>query len=331
MITSARLRSAAVALAMALVLGGCGGEGENTATTTSTTAASDTAGSDVKANDAPVVELLEAGAEPRRKLRLALVEGATVRAALTLKLGFELEADGKPLPSNAVPPIRVDLGATVNDVEEDGDASVGFAYERIDVVDDGTADKAVIDQIRKSGLDKLANLTGKTTITPRGVAVDSSVELPKDLPPALEQLVDQLSQQTGSLTVPFPEEAVGTGARWRATTSVDVGGIKAKLVLTYRLRQLEGDQYVLDVSYEQTAGRQKAKFPGLPEGTEVDLQDLLVKGTGEIAGNVASVFPTRSSLVAKGTVNMNVRSAQQQGKLVQRLSLDVRFETLPAS
>lgn len=333
MTKSPALRRACLALALALALAGCGGDSKNGAETTSTTDASGAtggAGTDAPAGDAPVVTLLEAGAKPQKKLRLALVKGATLRAALTLKFGIKLEVDGKPVPSNVIPPIRVDLGATINDIKDNGNAEVGFSYERIDVVDDGTADKAVIDQIRASGLDKLANLTGKTTITPRGVAVDSSLDIPEDLPPALKQVVDQLSQQTGSLTVPFPEEAVGTGGKWKVTTSAAVGGIKAKLVLTYVLRQIDGDQFVLDVAYEQTAGRQQAEFPGLPEGTAVELRNLLVKGKGEITGNVAAIFPVRSTLSAAGTVNMDVKSETEQGKLVQRLNLDVNFETLPA-
>lgn len=328
------LRPAAVACALALLATGCGGDDDESATGSSTTTAADSparGGTAGLETNTPVVKLLDAGADPQKKLRLALVKGATLRASLILKFGFELEAQGKPLPSNAIPPIRVDLGATVNDIEENGDAEVGFSYERIDVVDDGTVDKAVIEQVRNSGLDKLANVTGTTTISPRGVAVDSELDVPEDLPPALKQVVDQLSQQTGSLTVPFPEEAVGNGAKWQATTNVDVGGIDAKLVLTYGLRQLQGDQYTLDVSYEQTADRQKTDFPGVPEGTEVELQDLLVKGTGEISGNVAAVFPTRSNLSAAGTVNMEVTSEQEKGKLLQRLTLDVKFETLPSA
>ena len=333
MTKSPAVRAAYLAIALAIVLAGCGGDSDKAANTPSTTGASGATGgtgTEVETGDTPVVTLLDAGEEPQKKLRLALVKGATLRAALTLKFGFNLEVDGKPVPSNVIPPIRVDLGATINDIKDNGDAEVGFSYERIDVVDDGSAEKVVIDQVRASGLDKLANLSGKTTITPRGVAVDSSLDIPDDLPPALKQVVDQLSQQTGSLTVPFPEEAVGVGAKWKVTTSAELGGIKAKLVLTYGLREIDGDQFVLDVAYEQTAGRQQAEFPGVPEGTDVELRNLSVKGKGEITGNVAAVFPVRSSLSAAGTVDMDVKSEKEEGKLVQRLNLDVNFETLPA-
>ncbi|MEO7836642.1 MAG: hypothetical protein ABIS21_03245 [Acidimicrobiales bacterium] len=323
-----------LSLAIALGVAGCGGGGgggEKAAgpTSTSTTPGGTGAATKTGHTSPPLVTLTEPGAEPRKRLRLALVEGSTLRAALTLKFGIELEADGKALPSTAVPALRVDLSATVAEVMDNGDARVGFAYERIEVVDDGTAAKEVIEQIRASGIDKLADVKGETTINPRGVAVDGSIDLPKDLPPALEQVVNQLSQQTGSLTVAFPEEAVGQGARWSATTDVDAGGIRAKLVLTYVLRELAGDGYVLDVSYDQSAGRQDADFPGLPAGTKVELQDLQLNGKGEITGNVASVFPIRSTLSAAGTAKLNVASETEKGKLLQRLAIDVMFETLP--
>lgn len=335
--TAPTLRSAALTLTLALVLAlgaaGCGGDGDKSASPTTSTTASDASkpgpGTKVKADQTPVVKLADAGAEPRRKLRLALVKGSKLRAALTLKFGIQLEAEGKPLPSNVIPPIRVDLTTTVTEVRANGDARIAFGYERIEVVDDGTAEKAVIDQVRASGIDKLANVKGETTITPRGVSVDSSIDVPDDLPPTLKQVVDQLSQQTGNLTVPFPEEAVGVGAKWNATTSTKAGGVKTKLVLAYGLRQLDGDQYVLDLSYEQTAEPQKADFPGLPAGTTVQLQDLLIKGKGDLAGMLASPFPARSALLAAGTVNLDVISAKEKGKLLQRLNLDVKFETLP--
>lgn len=335
--TKRLLGSAAIALVVALGTAGCGGGGDDddskpAAPLTSTTAGGDSrAGSGDKAtpDQAPVVTLIDAGAEPRKPLRLALVQGSKLRAALTLKFGIQLEADGKPLPSNAIPPIRVDLATTVTEVRSNGDARVAFAYERIEVVDDGTAEKAVVEQVRASGIDKLANVKGETTITPRGLSVDNSIDVPEDLPPTLKQVVDQLSQQTGNLTVPFPEEAVGTGATWSATTTTTVGGVKAKLVLAYGLRELKGDQYALDVSYEQTADPQKAEFPGVPPGTTVQLKDLLIKGKGDLAGTLASAFPTRSALLANGEVNLDITSEKEKGKLLQRLTIDVKFEALP--
>ena len=320
-------RWAAVGLALAALAGACSDDDAAEAPTTPAGATSTTA--DPDGGRVPTVNLLEAGAEPRRQLRLALVEGTVIRASLTVKFGLQLESQGKPLPATPIPPVRVDLGARVDKVSENGNATVGFGFERIDVVDDGSAPPDVVEQVRRSGIDRLTALRGATTITRRGVPVEHSLQVPEDLPRNLEQVVDQLSQQTASLTVPFPAEAVGPGARWRATSDLETGTIATRLVLSYVLRQAEGDRYVLDVAYEQTAPRQKAELPNLPAGTEVEIRDFLVSGKGEVNGTLASVFPSRSTLAATGTINMDVRSRTERGTLVQRLSLDVTFDTLP--
>ena len=48
----------------------------------------------------------------------------------------------------------------------------------------------------------------------------------------LERMLDDFAAQSSNLSVLMPEQAVGVGARWQATSSITVGGITSDVVAT---------------------------------------------------------------------------------------------------
>ena len=307
--------------------GGGGGDESADPTTTSTTAESTTTTTAPTEIERASITLEEPGAEPRQALRLQLEEGDTSEALMTMAMSTTMEADGEPLPGGDIPPIQITIRSEVTEVDDEADTiTTRFSYADADIVDDGTVDPQTAEAMRQ-GLSVLDQLSGTTTINSRGEPLSSELDVPDDVDPTSRQLLEQVSQQVETLTVPLPEEEVGVGAVWRAETTSDLGGIETVLGVTYELKELDGTRYVLAVDYEQTASSQEADFEGAPEDAVVTVDEYLVTGAGELIGDLTGLLPASSTMVAGGDVVMHLENDTESVELRQRLDFDISLES----
>ncbi|MBK9031494.1 MAG: hypothetical protein IPL61_09190 [Myxococcales bacterium] len=96
-----------------------------------------------------------------------------------------------------------------------------------------------------------------------------------------ELATDELVQRWLALAVPWPDEPIGPGARWRVVTLLRVGGAYFKQTATYKLAAVEGDRHTVEVDLTRLAERQLLDVPGLPAGATAELIGIVrsVKGT----------------------------------------------------
>lgn len=324
---SRTLRAAILAVAAVLAAACGGGGGDEGAAATTTTASPGTTTTAPPAEEAAIT-VEDPGAEPRQALRLQLREGDASEATMTMTMSTSMEANGQPVPAGAIPPIQITIRSEVVEIDDEaGTISTRFSYPRADIVDDGPVDPQTA-QAMRSGLSVLEGLSGTATLTPRGKSVSSEFDVPDDVDPNSRQMLEQVSQQVETLTVPLPEEEVGVGAIWRVETSSSLGGIETVLQITYELRELEGTRYVLGVTYEQTAPPQEAELDGAPAGAVATVQEYLVTGGGEISGDLAQILPASSTMAAGGDVVLQLDDGSERVELRQRLDFDIGLESV---
>lgn len=276
----------------------------------------------------PKVSLLAAGSEPRAALRMSLSAGTVVEGDLVSSQSFEQTVDGKPGATASLPPFRFTVSTTVESIGADGNADVTYTYGDVQVVDDGSVSDATREQL-ETALQPLTKISGRATVTPRNEYLDSSVSGTESLPAETAQVVDQLGQQSSSLAVPFPVEAVGVGARWRATTALETSGIRARQQYEYTLRARDGNDVTLDIKYVQTAPRQRAELPGAPASAKVRVTKWRVTGSGTSTIDLATPFPVEAQTHAAGTQEFSVRYGGESGTLSQKLTVDVTASSTP--
>ena len=222
------------------------------------------------------------------------------------------------------PAIQITIGSEVTEVDDQGDTiTTRFSYAGADILDDGTLDPQTAQAMRE-GLSVLDQLSGTATINSRGESVSSDFDIPDDLDPTSRQLLEQVSQQVETLTVPLPAEEVGVGAIWRAETTSSLGGIDTLLQVTYELKELDGTRYDLAVGYEQTAPPQEADFPAEAVAT---VEEYLVTGAGELIGDLGEILPASSTMAAGGDVVMHLEDDTGSMELRQRLDFEIRLES----
>lgn len=219
----------------ALVVGACSGSDELTLEPVT-----DEAGFTVTVEDI--------GAEPRQVLRIASEVGTTQAVTQTQDIGMDIEAAGQS-QSMQNPTTEIDITYVVSGV--DGDRiEVEGTYDEVRVLETAGADAATVAATRET----MAAFDGASflgTYTDRGSVIgiefsglDAGGALGEPFGAMFDQLIDSLSESAESLSVPFPVEAVGVGARWTVESSAELGGLPFEQTSTVEITELDGDRVV---------------------------------------------------------------------------------------
>lgn len=231
--------------------------------------------------DPALVEVLDPGTGERRVLTLAV----EARDETSTRLRFS-QRISRDQASTEVPPITVPITSTVTAVEgEGGDATITATQAYGEPTVDATGlDDADVAGVRRA-LAALGGATSTLVVRPDGTTVrtDDGGVATRAVDGQLRELVPVL-----------PSEAVGAGARWTATTVEQVDGATVDQVATYSLAQLDGDDYRLEVTAEQTYRA------GDVEGVRVQSGRATVSAT--LTGSLGRLLPTS----ATGTTSTQV-------------------------
>lgn len=263
-------------------------------------------------------KLLEAGSAPRRVLRLTAAVGAERRATMRMIMKLAQTIDGKAGPTIETPPI--DMGMVIRVDQIEGDEIEGtFRYDSVNVVDDGSADPALVQGLKQSGIDKLTTVSGTLRMTTRGQLLDASISKPADFPPAIGQFLDQLEPQLQNMTVPFPKEAIGPGARWSVETDLTLGGIRLNNEYIYDLLEVTGDLYKLKLTVKQTAPAQTADL----QGVKARITSFATTGEGTTTGRLNELLPVAFTTHAVGDQVFEFDQGGKTSKLSQNIDMTV--------
>lgn len=176
--------------------------------------------------------------------------------------------------------------------------------------------------------DQISKLKGSHiayAVAPDGAGSDFRVELPKGADPALENIVSSLAETMATLTVPFPDKPVGTGAYWMVTSRETLAGID---VVAYRLVKVEsiaGDTLTLSVGTKRYAASDKIDVPGLPaDMKDVSLASFDASSDGTLQVQKDTPFPISASLTQ--TLMAPLTSPKMQGKPVAGLRAQTKLD-----
>jgi hypothetical protein len=274
------------------------------------------------------VTLKSPGAAPRSPLRLTLASGSTTGATMEFSESVDQSLNGTPTNSVHLPPIRFVLHTKLASVAANGSAPIDYSYSDVSVVDDGSVSAAQRTQL-ESALAPITALAGSGTLTSRNQLLDSKLTGTEKLDPSVAQLTDQFSDQVGAVTVPFPREAVGVGAKWRGVSTLRVSGINTTQTYDYTLRSRDGNVAVFDFTYTQTAPHQPVTLPGVPKNAKLTISRYRISGSGSITVDLTQPLPAMGTTHASGTQAFLLRAQGEHGTLTQKVTAGVDVSSAP--
>lgn len=238
--------------------------------------------------DPPEVELIDAGAEPRQRLRLRPPRDCVARTTQDQELTQTVDVGRGPQPSTNR--VQYDLTSRCTKVT---DERIEFTttYDDVRVVGGGAPGDTLLDAV--------TGLVLTTTIDHRGNVLH--VEVPpletSDASGLTQQILDGLGDQLHQTATPFPEEAVGVGARWRVASERRSNGIPSTAVTEFRLVSIDGTRVEASLSSRLTfvRGEFQLETPMGPTGAEVLSGELA--GSGTVVWDLEGVATTSDQTV----------------------------------
>ncbi|HSF72946.1 MAG TPA: DUF6263 family protein [Microcoleus sp.] len=277
----------------------------------------------------PQVELLNPGVEPRQELRLKPAIDVKETTVMTVKIDMEISASGRSSPGAKIPVSVMTFETKVTKIDPNGDIHYEFAYTNSDIAGDtGNMPPAVRDAMR-SALKSMVGVKGSFIMDNRGFHKGGDFILPEGADNNLKQMVGQMSQSLEQLASPLPAEAVGTGAKWRVSSSSDFSGMNVNDIATYELDSWQDGVLSLNVSIEQQANPQNITSPQLPAGSTLTLKSFSSQGRGKVTGRLDKLMPFRSNVSISSNSEMSAKNAGSSEELTitTKMVMEMTFDS----
>ncbi len=243
------------------------------------------------------ITVLSTGAAPRQTLRYTLVKGATESGVVRQKMTMNMEMGGMAMPAQSLPTMVSTMQYTVTDVAPDGTAAVTGEFVSMDI-DAAGADPMIADAMRPQ-LSAMNGMKMSYRISPTGEV--SNMKIDGGAAQAMQAM--QAMGSTEQMSVSFPTEAVGVGARWKAVRPVSQNGMTITQDIEYEVKSLSADSMVLDMVLVQSAKNQVMDAAAMPAGAKATVRTLDGKGTSTVVIRFNSAQP---SMDMKMNVNMAI-------------------------
>ncbi len=269
-----------------------------------------------------VVTVLDAGTAPRRALRYTLVAGVSESVTMRQKISMNIEMGGMALPSQALPATLITTQVAVSAVAADGSASVTQEIVHVDLESDG-ADAMMLDAMRPQ-VTAMKGTTMNYTFSPTGHI--SKLAFGEGAPAAVQAI--QSLASSDQLSVAFPTQEVGVGARWKAARPVTQNGLTIMQDVEYEVKSLGADSMVLEMSITQSAKDQVMDAAAMPPGASAKLRSLDGKGVSTMAIRFDRVQPS-VDMKMNITMAIDLDMGGQSNAMNQTMVMEMK--TVPAS
>ena len=278
--------------------------------------------------DAPVlyvqaadpVQLLDAGAEPRRELRynLAAMQGG----AIVMDMDMDMTMSNPMMPATAQILPRMSMQMSLQNVQVmTGDRlRYDFTLNQTQILPRTGADPALI-PVLETAMATMGAMSGYAVIDSRGSTIETDM-VSTTTDPAMAAQLQSIEDSMKNMTAPFPLAAVGPGARWSVPMEVSNAGFTISQTATYELVSLTGDAVILNMTISQSAQAQRIESPDVPPGMAMYIDSYSGVGTGTMTIQLSSLVPT-STMTLDSDTAMSVDDGA--GNRVPVMAMEMRL------
>lgn len=270
----------------------------------------------------PTLKLLESGTEPRQQLRFDFVKGQKQTVQVKTKMNMSMKIGEFPLPSQPLPSQVMTMDLAINKVSEAGTATIDFQVTSSGLTDTDDIPDFQLRQMEKL-LGGMEGLKGTSIIDKKGYTESVDFQIAEGTDKQVAQQIESLKSSLQQMANPFPDEAVGPGARWEVRMPFEQNGIKIVQVTSYLLKSYADGKGNLEVKVKQMADEQNIHPPGAPPGSDIKLTEFDGSGSGQINFSVKKAGPLKSTISSKTALKTEAAFGDQVQKMSIEVSLDI--------
>ena len=257
------------------------------------------------------VKLLDAGAEPRKELRLQPAPDDKQTLTMTLKMG---KAGN----------LKLSLGSTVKHVADNGGITYVLVLNDISLEGKELAPQAA--EFMKNALAAVKGMSATGTVSSQGVGGELKMQAPGGSSALASQFGGQMQDLFGQLVVPLPDEAVGAGAKWAVKKPIKSQGMTIDQAATYELVSLEDGRFTVKSVTTQNAANQTIQNPAMP-GMKVSVSKMTAKTTEERTVDLAHVLPVAGSAKTHAETSATMNMGGQKQAMDSKADMEMQFES----
>lgn len=271
-----------------------------------------------RAADPPKITLLDTGKGDKAELRYDMAAETAQTASMSMKMASKQSMGGRQMPAQNLPEFRSEMKGSVTERTDD---MYKFTIEmgRLEVIDDGSVPKQVIDMLRQS---LPAGTTIRGQMDSRGMQTDAQVEGGQPM-----MGVDT----SNMLSMPFPEQAIGLGAKWTVEQVSETNGLKINQTVTCTLKERKGDVIVIEMELDQSADPQTISVPQMP-GAEIEVKEYQGAGKASAKIDLKRLLPLESEvqMTTRSTMSTDMMGQKQDIIEESTLTLTTKAQDVPA-
>jgi hypothetical protein len=257
------------------------------------------------------VKLLEAGAEPRKVLRLHPAAGDKQALSLTMKIGKSFNS-------------KMSLDSIVKQVGDDGNITYTLVMNDLSMDDvPGMAPAAA--EAMKAAFAAAKGMSGTGTVSSQGVSGELKLATANRNDPVLSQLGGQIQELVGQLVVALPAEAVGVGAKWEIKSRIKVQGIPVDQTASYELVSLEGETLTVKGTKAENAANKTIENPAMP-GVKITITKLTGRDSVERTVDLTRLLPTAGSDKSHTETAMTTNMGGKKQTSDTKQDTEIQFE-----
>jgi hypothetical protein len=275
------------------------------------------------------VQLIDAGAEPRREMKFVPTPNSKQTLTLEMGMGIDMAIDGQKIamPTKLTKMVmKMDL--TVTKVEPNGNIHYNFAYADARFVPDASTPKEMTEAMQES-LKKVVGIKGNAISNNRGKQIAFKMVLPENMEPSTKQLLNQLDNSFKDISTPLPQEAVGTGAKWKTTLPLNVLGMKLNQTMDYEVIAIDAESATIKAKFSQSAQPQNMQLPNAPKGAKVRLNSFAANGEGKITLRFNSMLPVqgKTSILSNSDISVRENAKDKAVNMKSKTSIDLNMSS----
>jgi len=270
------------------------------------------------------VKLLEAGAEPKKTLRLHPNPGDKQTLTMLMNIGVDIKMGETGSQAMKLPQMKMVMDITVKSVAPDGNITFESAFRDADVIGDTNALPQVVAAM-KTSLGGIKGLSGTGTLSSQGINQGGEFKVPATVDPQTRQVMDQMQESFSRLASPLPEEAIGPGAKWVLKMPLRSQGMLIQHEAKYELTSIEGDVLHLTSTITQSAAGQKIDSPVMP-GLKMDLLKMAGQGTSTTTVDLARLVPTDGNVSFRSDTSISMNVGGQKQPMSMKTEMEIRMD-----
>jgi hypothetical protein len=266
---------------------------------------------------AAAVTVMEAGAEPRQTLRLHPEVGTEQRVELRMKMKIGMTLGTQEIEPTPMPEVTVVLDS---EVQSTGD-EIRYAFTVAEASRSAGEFSERVTKAVDQAVAAMQQTKGTLEIDARGTIRNSKIDSPELPTPGLRPSLTGFQQAFGQLYPAFPDEPVGLGAKWKAISHFDLGGVPVQQEATYALLRRKGDEIELTVTFSQAA----SDAIDAPDAVQMNVTSFGGRGEGRVTLDLGNVAPLQGSAHSRSLTVSTLEVANRQN-VTMDMALDLRLD-----